>query len=107
MANIIEITDDKFKSEVSESKIPVLVDFYAVWCGPCKAFSRVVEDIAKEYAGKLKVVKVNIDNCNATAAQFGIMSIPTAIFFKDGKELNRSIGALSKEALIDQIKGIL
>lgn len=104
MANVVEVSDTNFKSEVLDSKQPVLVDFYATWCGPCKMLSPVVEDVAKEYTGKLKVVKVDVDNSQEVAGQFGIMSVPTVMFFKNGQEVGRSVGAVPKGTLVDHIK---
>ena len=79
------LTSETFDKEVTESSLPVLVDFYADWCGPCKAMSPVVEQLAAEYEGKVKVCKINVDDSQDIAARFGVMSIPTFIFFKDGK----------------------
>ena len=95
----IEINDASFKSEVTDSAIPVLVDFWAPWCGPCKMIAPVLEEIASEYDGKLKVVKINIDENQTTPSNYGVRSIPTLILFKDGKEVEKIIGAQSKENL--------
>ena len=100
----IEITDASFKSEVTDSPIPVLVDFWAPWCGPCKMIAPVLEEIAQEYDGKAKIVKINIDDNQNTPAQFGVRSIPTLILFKNGNEVEKIIGAQGKDklkALID------
>jgi thioredoxin 1 len=94
-----EINDASFKSEVTDSPIPVLVDFWAPWCGPCKMIAPVLEEIAQEYDGKAKIVKINIDDNQNTPAQFGVRSIPTLILFKNGNEVEKIIGAQSKDKL--------
>jgi thioredoxin 1 len=96
---VVEVTEATFEAEVLKSETPVLVDFWAAWCGPCRMIGPIVEELATEYAGKLKIAKVNVDNSQNVAVTFGIHSIPTLIFFKDGKEVNRIIGAVSKESL--------
>jgi thioredoxin 1 len=95
----LEISDANFKSEVIESSMPVLVDFWAPWCGPCKMIAPVLDELAQEYEGKVKIVKLNVDEHQNTATEFGIRSIPTLILFKDGKVLEQTIGAQSKELL--------
>ncbi len=95
----IEINDASFKSEVTDSSIPVLVDFWAPWCGPCKMIAPVLEEIANEYNGKVKVVKINIDENQTTPSNYGVRSIPTLILFKNGQEVEKIIGAQSKENL--------
>ena len=88
----VVLTDQNFKSEVLDSKIPVLVDFWAEWCGPCKMVSPIVERIAKEYAGKLKVGKVNVDDNSETPQQYGIQGIPTLLFFKNSEVVHQIVG---------------
>lgn len=100
----IEFTDTNFKTEVLESKLPVLVDFWATWCGPCKMITPIVEELAKEYHGKMKIGKVNVDDNPKTATSYGIMSIPTLIFFKDGKVMDQAVGALNKAQLKKKIE---
>ena len=95
----IEINDASFKTEVSDSPLPVLVDFWAPWCGPCKMITPVLEELAQEYDGKAKIVKINIDDNQNTPAQFGVRSIPTLILFKNGNEVEKIIGAQSKDKL--------
>jgi thioredoxin 1 len=100
----IEITDANFKSEVTDSEIPVLVDFWAPWCGPCKTVAPVLEELAKEYDGKVKVVKLNVDENQSTASEFGVKSIPTLILFKAGKVLEQTIGVQPKENLKQMVE---
>ena len=96
---IAHVSDDQFDAEVLQSSEPVLVDFWAEWCGPCKMIAPILDDIAKEYAGKLKVAKVNIDDNQATPAKFGIRGIPTLMIFKNGNIEATKVGALSKSQL--------
>lgn len=99
----LEMTDMNFDAEVLQSDKPVLVDFWAVWCGPCKMIAPTVEEIAKEYDGKLKVGKVDVDHNQAVAMKFGIRSIPTLLVFKGGKVVEQVVGAVPKKALVDKI----
>ncbi len=100
----INVNDKNFKQEVLESSIPVLVDFWAEWCGPCQMVGPIVEEIAKEYQGKLKVCKINVDEAPDTASQYGVMSIPTLAVFKSGKVAKKTVGALPKPELEKMIK---
>jgi thioredoxin 1 len=100
----INANDKNFKKEVLESNLPVLVDFWAQWCGPCRMVGPVIEEIAKEYKGKLKVCKLNVDEAPETAANYGIMSIPTLAIFKKGKIVDKIVGALPKTELEAAIK---
>ncbi len=105
--NLPAFTDENFTAEVKDSSGPVLVDFGAEWCGPCRALAPIVEDIATEYDGRLKVGTVDIDQSKAVAAEFGIMSVPTIIFFKDGKPVDKIVGLRSKADLKKTIDGII
>jgi len=99
----VHVTDKNFEAEVLKSNLPVLVDFWAEWCGPCRMISPIVEEIAKDLKGKLKVVKVNVDESQELAAQFNIMSIPTLLIFKKGKPVEQMVGAMSKDNLLAKI----
>jgi len=101
---IYELTDIDFHKEVEKSNLPYLIDFWAIWCNPCLMFAPILEEIAKEYEGKIKVGKVNVDNEIKVAEELGIRNIPTLIIFKNGKEVERIIGALPKGHLIKKIK---
>ncbi|MGN0507459.1 MAG: thioredoxin [Lachnospiraceae bacterium] len=94
-----QFTNENFKTEALESPIPVLVDFYADWCGPCKMLAPVVEALAAEYEGKVKIGKLNVDQSPDIAEQYGVMSIPTLLFIKNGEVVNKTIGVVSKAQL--------
>lgn len=100
----VKVNDANFKKEVLESDLPVLVDFWASWCAPCLIVAPVVEEIAKEYEGKLRVCKLNVDEAPKTASEYGVMSIPTLAIFKDGKLVDNIIGAVPKTAVEEKIK---
>jgi thioredoxin 1 len=101
--NIIQVNQDSFQKSVLEAQKPILVDFWAPWCGPCRAVAPVVEELAKEYDGKVDFAKVNVDESPFIASKFGVMSIPTLIVFKDGKPAEQVVGFKPK----DQIKKLL
>ena len=101
---IVEITQDNFEAEVTQSKLPVLVDFWASWCGPCRMLSPVVDELAEQYDGKVKFGKVNVDEQPRLAMNFSVQSIPTLLLFRDGKAVNKSIGVVPK-ASIEQMLG--
>jgi thioredoxin 1 len=104
---VAEVTDVNFQAEVIESELPVLVDFWAPWCGPCRMVAPVVEEIAAERAEELKVVKLNIDDNQQTAIQFGVMSIPTLILFRNGQPAKTVIGAYPKRKLEAELEPAL
>ncbi|MDD5355878.1 MAG: thioredoxin [Candidatus Omnitrophica bacterium] len=101
---LVHLTDSTFKKEVLEANLPVLVDFWAPWCGPCKMIGPLLEESAKEFDKKLKVAKINIDENPKAATQYGVMSIPTLMFFKNGKIINQVVGALSRQELKKKIQ---
>lgn len=97
------LTDENFESEVLKADLPVLVDFYADWCGPCQMLRPIIEELSEEVQGKAKIVKINVDEAPKTAEKYGIMSIPTVILFKEGKEVTRQTGLTTKEVLEELI----
>jgi thioredoxin 1 len=107
MADIPEVTDDSFQAEVIESEVPVLVDFWAPWCGPCRMVGPVVEEIAQERGDQLKVVKLNIDENQNTAVQFNVLSIPTLMVFRNGEVAKTVIGAYPKRKLDAELEPVL
>jgi thioredoxin 1 len=107
MGKALEVTDSTFEQEVLQSKQPVLVDFWAIWCGPCKAIAPIVEELAGEYDGKLKVMKLDVDDNPRTAVTYGVQSIPTLLVFKDGKPAERIVGAVPKKVIIDKLQGLM
>lgn len=104
MSTLVTVTDTNFDDEVAQSSVPVLVDFWAIWCGPCRVVAPVVEEIANEQSGKLKVAKVDVDANPITAQQYGIMSIPTLMVFKNGQPVERIIGFMPKQQLMRRIE---
>ena len=104
---MIEINDSNFKAEVVDSATPVLVDFTAEWCGPCKRMAPIVADLARQYEGRIKVGHMDVEGSPATAAQFGVMSVPTLIFFKGGKPADQINGAVSRQVLEKSIQKVL
>ena len=105
--NVLQVTDDTFAAEVLQSDKPALVDFWASWCGPCRAIAPVVEELAEEFAGQVKVAKLNVDESPKTPGQYGIRAIPTLIMFKNGKVVDQITGAVSKSHLEEALKKIL
>ena len=99
----LQVTDSAFEQDVLKSDLPVLVDFWAPWCGPCRAMSPLIDDLANEYNGQVKVVKMNVDENPATPGKYGIRAIPTLILFKGGEVLEQITGAVSKNAIKDMI----
>ena len=107
MSAAMELTKDNFQTEVIEGDVPVLVDFWATWCGPCLAVAPVIDELAVEYEGKLKVGKVDVDAQQQLAADFGVRSIPTLLIFKDGKMAEQIVGAVPKSQLVEKLQAIL
>lgn len=101
MSNLSSITDSNFENEVLQSSTPVLVDYWAEWCGPCKQLIPILEELAPSYEGKIKIVKLNIESNNSTASKFGVKAIPTMMLFKNGKVVATKVGALSKSKLTE------
>jgi thioredoxin 1 len=107
MGNAVAVTEQTFESEVLQSTVPVLVDFWAAWCGPCRAIAPAVEEIATEYSGRLKVVKVDVDENPDVAGRYNVLGIPTLLLFKEGKAVERLVGAYPKQAMVTKIKDYL
>ena len=107
MSNIIELNEKNFEKEVINSNVPVLVDFWAEWCGPCKALAPILNEIALEAGNKLKIAKINVDDSPALATQSNVMNIPTMILYKGGEEVERLVGFMSKTKILDKIKSAL
>jgi len=103
----VHLTETNFENEVVKSPVPVLVDFWAEWCGPCRMISPIIDQLATEYAGKLKVAKVNVDDNQELAMRFSVMSIPTLIVFKNGNPVDQIVGAVSKDHLAGKLKSHL
>jgi thioredoxin 1 len=104
---VFEVSDATFDQEVLRSEQPVLVDFWAVWCGPCKAIAPIVDSVATAYAGKLKVAKVNVDENSATPSRFGIRGIPALLFFKGGKVADQVVGYVPQDVIEEKVKKLL
>ena len=107
MSEPIALTDDNFSDEVLCAELPVLVDFWATWCGPCRMIAPIVEELSSEYEGKAKVCKLDVDTAQKTAAEFGIRSIPTLLIFKEGKVADQFIGAVPKQQITEKLDASL
>lgn len=107
MSKPVEIDDGSFEAEVIKSDKPVIVDFWATWCGPCKMIAPILEEVATEYDGKLKIAKMDVDSNTKVASQYGIMSIPTLLFFKNGQLVDQVIGAIPKAQLVNRLAKVL
>jgi thioredoxin 1 len=105
--NVIHTDDRGFEAAVLQAKVPVLVDFWAPWCGPCRMIAPIVAELAAEYSGRLRVVKVNTDDSPNVMSRYGVMSIPSLVFFKDGKEAHRVVGAWPKAKLTAAVQQVL
>lgn len=106
-AGVLEVSDATFDKEVLQSEQPVLVDFWAVWCGPCKAIAPIVDSIAASYAGRIKVTKVNVDENGATPSRYGIRGIPALLFFKGGKVADQVVGYVPQNVIDEKIQRLL
>ena len=106
MSAYVTGTDDNFESEVLHSDQPVLVDFWATWCGPCRTIAPTIEEIASDYDGKAKVVKLDVDSNPQTAMKYGIRSIPSLLFFKDGKPVDQMVGVVPKKVLAEKLDAL-
>ena len=107
MPSVIHATDESFETDVLKSDVLTVVDFWAPWCAPCRMISPALEELAMEHEGRLRLVKVNVDEHTRYAASYGIQAIPNLLFFKDGKVVDQAIGALPKPVLAERIKGLL
>jgi len=105
--DVVTLEDGTFDAEVLKSDVPVLVDFWAVWCGPCKAIAPAVEELAREYKGKLKVAKLDIDSHQQVPQKFGIRSIPTLLIFKGGRVVDTIVGAVPRSKLVESVKKVI
>jgi thioredoxin 1 len=103
---VLTLTEENFESEISTSTVPVIVDFWAEWCGPCRMLGPILDDLAKEQEGKVKIGKVNVDVSQDLAKQFSVKSIPMLIFFKDGKAVDTVVGVQSKDALAKRLAAL-
>ena len=105
--NLIHVTDDDFETAVLQSSVPVIVDFWAPWCAPCRMVAPILEDIAKDYAGKVVVAKVNTDENPNWAIRYGVRGIPTMLFIKNGQEVDRQVGAVPKQMITNKLTAVL
>ncbi|GBD86454.1 thioredoxin-1 [bacterium BMS3Abin03] len=104
---LITFTDDNFEDEVLKSDVPVLIDFWAIWCGPCRLIAPIVEELANEYEGRAKIGKLDVDSNQQTSIKYGVRSIPTLLIFKDGEVKETIIGAVPKPHIVEKLNGVL
>jgi len=107
MSDVLHVTDDNFEDEIIKSELPVLVDFSATWCGPCKKLEPIVEELATEFRGKLKVAHVDIDKAPQAVQKFGVMGVPTVLYMKGGKVKEQQIGLVAKDVMVKRIGSLL
>ncbi|HPF35866.1 MAG TPA: thioredoxin [Candidatus Krumholzibacteria bacterium] len=107
MSGMIHVTDENFEAEVLQSDVPVLVDFSATWCGPCKQLKPIVEELAGQFDGRIKVAHVDVDQARNSAMKFGVMSVPTVLYMKGGKVQDQQIGLTSKDKMVEKINALL
>jgi thioredoxin 1 len=107
MAQPLHLTDDAFEKEVLQSDVPVLIDFWAAWCGPCRMIAPIVEEMSEEYDGKAKICKLDVDNNQKTAMNYGIRSIPTILIFKGGEVVDSIVGAVPKQQIVERLSNHL
>ena len=107
MSQPIHLTDSNFTDEIKNSDVPVVVDFWAAWCGPCRMIAPIIDELATEYSGKAKIAKVDVDNNQQVAMQYGIRSIPTILMFKDGEQVETIVGAVPKEQIQNKLNSLI
>jgi len=107
MSNVVNVNDQNFEQEVLNSNVPVLVDFAAEWCGPCKRLAPVIDELAGDFNGKALIARLDVDESQESASKFSIMSVPTLIFFKEGKPVDQVVGLVPKQSLADKLNALL